>query len=315
LSSSGVGENTNSTSSVMSSENSLLERLFQRTDQFATSPSSSNVGRSDRSYSLDHTSLPFMSNLSFPSRKLTTHAMSFTEDRTTIWSTEFTTQQQLQPSRHLSLLNRSVSNIEENLECPNTPHESSDSSSSHVGISGIDNVSLASLTNASGSGDKLQRTPMCARCRNHNIETRVKGECSTIKLNRPTNICNNTMYLDSWTSKWKSCVLLLSITRFSLSRDLLLKLASISNLTCIYFGYRFFSFVYSFPGHKRVCRYRDCECDLCKLTVVRQEVMARQVKVRRAQDEDKKFNRQSDIAATLNIGPDTQDIIQKRSMR
>lgn len=43
--------------------------------------------------------------------------------------------------------------------------------------------------------------------------------------------------------------------------------------------------------------------------------MARQVKVRRAQDEDKKFNRQSDIAATLNIGPDTQDIIQKRSMR
>ncbi|RWS06533.1 protein doublesex-like isoform X3 [Dinothrombium tinctorium] len=44
-------------------------------------------------------------------------------------------------------------------------------------------------------------------------------------------------------------------------------------------------------GHKSWCKYKDCECEPCTLTSARQKIMAEQVKLRRAQDEDRANNR------------------------
>lgn len=39
-------------------------------------------------------------------------------------------------------------------------------------------------------------------------------------------------------------------------------------------------------GHKRYCPFRKCQCPRCQLTVDRQKIMARQVALRRAQEQD-----------------------------
>ncbi|KAG7173790.1 Doublesex- and mab-3-related transcription factor 1-like [Homarus americanus] len=39
-------------------------------------------------------------------------------------------------------------------------------------------------------------------------------------------------------------------------------------------------------GHKRYCPFKKCQCERCELTVQRQKIMAQQVALRRAQDQD-----------------------------
>lgn len=51
-------------------------------------------------------------------------------------------------------------------------------------------------------------------------------------------------------------------------------------------------------GHKRFCKFRECQCHNCLLIVDRQKVMARQVALRRAQDQDDKMIKEGLLSPT-----------------
>lgn len=47
------------------------------------------------------------------------------------------------------------------------------------------------------------------------------------------------------------------------------------------------SLILPLKGHKRYCKYFDCDCDKCELTAQRQKVMAKQTAIRRAEEQDR----------------------------
>lgn len=105
-----------------------------------------------------------------------------------------------------------------------------------------------------------RRDPKCARCQNHNVFIKVKGELSSwvtfFLFLFSVSVLHSTQSQLTWFTPL--CTFILSSLLYLCSDSLL-------------------------SGHKLLCPFKNCRCKKCRLVKKRQRIMAKQVKVRRAQ--------------------------------
>lgn len=122
--------------------------------------------------------------------------------------------------------------------------------------------------------ERYQRTPKCARCRNHGV---VSSQKYYQYLSRTFVIWIGVIGIECFRRQFK---ILNSICNFNISpwnqqtSQIQEGLNQPANKTSNYFTFQ----VSALKGHKRYCRWRDCCCAKCTLIAERQRVMAAQVR-------------------------------------